>query len=196
VLNGEILSLGATTIAAEMGQRGPFSAELPFSLPAEAGGESPGLIRVYTTSPRDGGLVHLSSVPVFLQRAGQAAINPAGSEREFFAILSPGPGTTVSGGTLNLLGYSESVFEAQLNVAVCGEGGSGAPDFLCGTVDNILAEGMAMVQSPDLGQPGPFSTSITYQVSAPVQARVVLYNTSAQDGSVIHAYSLPVTLAP
>jgi hypothetical protein len=197
VLNGEILSLGtATIVAAEMGQRGPFSLDLPFTLPATATGESAGIVRVYFTSPRDGGVVHLTSVPVFLLRSGQASLSAGGSAKEFFAILSPAPLSTVTGGSLQIAGYSESVFEAVINVIVCGEGGSGSAHFLCGTEDNIIAEGLAMVQSPDLGLPGPFSATIPYSVSAPVDARVVLYEVSAMDGSISHVSSIPLTLAP
>jgi hypothetical protein len=61
----------ATTITGEYGQRGPFSVTVPFMPPANS---QPGRIQVYTTSPRDGAMEHLSSVSVMLQGADLDAL--------------------------------------------------------------------------------------------------------------------------
>lgn len=61
--DGSVIGQGAATIAADWGQRGPFEAQIAFTPPAS---EEPGRIIVFDTSPRDGGLVHLSSVGVNL----------------------------------------------------------------------------------------------------------------------------------
>ena len=61
--DGSLIGQGAATIAADWGQRGPFEAQVTFTPPAS---EEPGRIIVFDTSPRDGGLVHLSSVEVNL----------------------------------------------------------------------------------------------------------------------------------
>lgn len=60
---GSMIGQGTTIIAADWGQRGPFEAQVAFAPPAS---EEPGRIVVFAASPRDGGLVHLSSVEVRL----------------------------------------------------------------------------------------------------------------------------------
>jgi hypothetical protein len=115
---------------------------------------------------------------------------------ETITIFSPGHMQEVSGGELQVSGYSEYFFEASLSLALCGEGGSGAPHTVCGTVDNVLAEGATMIDSPDMGQPGPFQGSLSYQVSRQVRARLVVYSISPRDGSIEHASSVLVVLDP
>jgi hypothetical protein len=102
----------------------------------------------------------------------------------------------VSGGTLHLEGFSEYVFENALVRALCGEGGSGAPEPICGTDDNVLATGTAMVQSPDVGLPGPFEADLAYTVAGPVRARLAVYATSPRDGGLVHLATREVQLSP
>lgn len=64
-IDGSVIGQGTATIAADWGQRGPFEAQLTFTPPAS---EEPGRIVVFAASPRDGGLVHLSSVEVRLAK--------------------------------------------------------------------------------------------------------------------------------
>jgi LysM repeat protein len=64
--SGTQIGLASGTITGEYGQQGPFSVVVPFALPANS---QPGRIQVYTTSPRDGALEHLSSVSVVLRGA-------------------------------------------------------------------------------------------------------------------------------
>jgi hypothetical protein len=59
--DGSIIGQGTAVIAADWGQRGPFEAEVAFTSPPS---DEPGRVVVFTSSPRDGGLVHLSSVEV------------------------------------------------------------------------------------------------------------------------------------
>jgi hypothetical protein len=62
-VDGTVIGEGAATIDADWGQRGRFEAEVAFS---SAASDEPGRIIVFDASPRDGGLVHLSSVEVTL----------------------------------------------------------------------------------------------------------------------------------
>jgi len=64
--SGTQIGLAPGTITGKDGQQGPFSVVVPFTLPANS---QPGRIQVYTTSPRDGALEHLSSVSVVLRGA-------------------------------------------------------------------------------------------------------------------------------
>ena len=65
--SGGRIGLASGIITGEYGQRGPFSVTVPFTVPANS---QPGRIQVFTESPRDGALEHLSSVTVMLQGAG------------------------------------------------------------------------------------------------------------------------------
>src|SRR5262245_46401794 len=61
--SGAEIGSGSASVSGPLGQRGPFSGSVAFTL---SGGSQPGRIEVYDTSPRDGGLIHLSSVEVTL----------------------------------------------------------------------------------------------------------------------------------
>jgi hypothetical protein len=190
--NGNILTTVPVQIGADIGQRGPFNAEVEFSVDADQLGR----ISVFSTSARDGGLIHFSSVEVTLSKSG--APNRIGQilTGERLAIFEPAPQAIISGGIVRLSGYSAPVFENQLGVVICGEGGAGEPDVLCGTTDNVLARGTAMVDAPDIGQPGPFTAELPYTVSASTHARLAVYSASARDGGLIHFSSVEVTLSP
>ncbi|MCX7708077.1 MAG: LysM peptidoglycan-binding domain-containing protein [Anaerolineae bacterium] len=62
--SGEQIGLVPGIIVGELGERGPFSVTVPFSVPVNS---QPGRIQVFTESPRDGAMEHLSSVTVRIQ---------------------------------------------------------------------------------------------------------------------------------
>ncbi len=191
--DGAVITTVPVQINAEMGQRGPFGADVPFGVPSD----QPGRISVYAASARDGGLIHLASVEVTLLASGGAAsLAPGQSHDESLAIFSPLALATVSGGVAHVTGFSDYLFENQLGVVICGEGGAGAPHPICGTADNVLGTGKAYVNSPDLGQPGPFTADVPYSVTAQVHGRLVVYASSPRDGGITHLSSREVTLAP
>ncbi|MHB1293478.1 MAG: LysM peptidoglycan-binding domain-containing protein [Anaerolineae bacterium] len=64
--NGETIGQGYVTIDAEVGQIGPFTGTVVFEAPASV---QMGRISVYSISPRDGAIEHLTSVSVNLQPA-------------------------------------------------------------------------------------------------------------------------------
>jgi hypothetical protein len=189
---GQPLTTVPTIIAADVGQRGPFEAEVQFSVPAD----QPGRVSVYTTSARDGGIEHLSSVEVTLLASGPPTVLITEPRAEAFIVNAPQPFETFRGGVLRFSGQSEHVFENQLGVMLCGEGGSGDPDAICGTADNVLARGVVSVRSPDTGQPGPFDGELAYSVSAPTRARLALFITSPRDGGLTHVVTRMVVLEP
>lgn len=190
--NGAVVGQVPTQIQAEAGQRGPFSVDVPFKIDAD----QPGRISVYMTSARDGGVTHLSSVEVQLLANGSASIVPGQPRPEFITIFNPAFLAHVSGGNINVTGFSDYVFESQLGVKLCGEGGSGAPDPVCGTVDNVLGEDVAMLHSPDMGQPGPFDGNVAYKISAAMHGRVVVFDASPRDGGLTHVSTVEVMLEP
>jgi hypothetical protein len=190
---GAELALQPTTIAADAGSPGPFTIALDFAVHRG----QPGRVAVYETSALDGGIVHLSSAEVTLLPAGEVTnIVPAPAAYENMDITFPVANVEISGGTITVSGVSEYYFESQLGLLLCGGGGSGAPDALCGTVDNILASGVAMIASPEMGQPGPFSGTLTWSISEPTPGRIVVYAASARDGGLVHVTSIPVLIQP
>lgn len=190
--SGKVLATRPTTIQSLGAVRGPFDEQVPFTVTADM----PGRISVYATSARDGGLVHLASADVTL-KSGCCSEPIAGQlHNETHIIQSPAPQATVSGGHLHVSGFSDYVFESQLSLALCGAGGAGTPDDVCGTADNVLATGTAQLSAPDVGQAGPFAGDLAYQVNAAVSARLVVFSRSARDGGIVHLSTVPVTLAP
>lgn len=115
---------------------------------------------------------------------------------ETIAIFEPKAMQPISGGALQVSGYSEYFFESNLSLALCGAGGSGAPHPVCGTVDNVIAESYATIEALDIGQSGPFGGSLSYQIDRTVNARLVVYAQSPRDGGVLHASSVNLELNP
>jgi hypothetical protein len=190
--DGNIIATQPTTIQAELGTAGPYSQDVAFAVTAE----QPGRISVFTTSARDGGLEHLSSVEVTLLPGGAPTIEPVAPYTEVHSIALPAPLAEISGGMLHIEGFSEYTFEANLVLVLCGEGGSGAPDLVCGTADNVLAMAPTTIHSPDVGQPGPYSADLSYTVTSRVAARLAVYSASARDGGITHLSSVPIYLNP
>ncbi|HEX9269498.1 MAG TPA: Gmad2 immunoglobulin-like domain-containing protein [Candidatus Limnocylindria bacterium] len=60
---GTEIGTGSASVSGPLGQRGPFSGTMSYTL---SGGAQPGRVEVYDTSPRDGNLIHLSSVDLTL----------------------------------------------------------------------------------------------------------------------------------
>lgn len=190
---GSLIAQQPTTIDAELGNPGPFLAELSFSVPHE----QPGRLAVMEYSAMDGGILHLSSVEVTLLPGGGANLLPQPVSGENIDIQSPTPNSTIAGGSLTVTGFSEYYFEATLGLVLCGAGeGGGAPDAICGDSNNILASSYAMIDAPDIGQPGPFSGTLTWAVSAETHGRIVVYAQSMRDGGITHLSSIPVLIQP
>lgn len=60
---GAEIGSGSASVTGPLGARGPFNGSVAYTL---GGATQYGRIEVYDTSPRDGGLIHLSSVEVTL----------------------------------------------------------------------------------------------------------------------------------
>ena len=60
---GTEIGSGTVSVSGALGARGPFTGTVTYAL---AGPFQHGRIEVFDTSPRDGGLIHLSSVEVML----------------------------------------------------------------------------------------------------------------------------------
>ncbi|GIK55309.1 MAG: hypothetical protein HND44_12850 [Chloroflexi bacterium] len=178
--DGTQLGLTAVTIAAEMGQRGPFEATLPFTV----SGEQQAFIQVFATSPRDGGVTHLNAVGVMLTD-GVAAIRPSLPDTtERIRITQPALAANISGGVVQVTGEGVASFEQTLLVELLDEDGT------------VLASQPVIVNAPDLGQPGAFSAELPYSVATANPGRIVVRDVSPAFGGDIHLASVEVTLSP
>ncbi|HWQ47304.1 MAG TPA: Gmad2 immunoglobulin-like domain-containing protein [Longilinea sp.] len=191
--DGSNLAQATTQVDGEYGGRGPFSTELTFSVDHD----QPGRISAYTLSMRDGGLIFLNSVPVLLLSTGSSSIQSAGSDIAPVQFISPIMGETISGGTLVIHGVANQAFENTLNLAVCGAGGSGEPNLLCGTADNILESGLALeVEPADSNGQMTFSYVYHFFFTAETPVRIAVYSISPRDGGIEWLSSVEVTLRP
>jgi hypothetical protein len=189
--SGAVLALQPTIIASEAGTPGPYTMDLSFTVASE----QPGRISVYETSARDGGIIHLTSVELTLSPSSSSVVSNVIS-LENISIGFPPANVELGGGFVEVTGFSEYYFESTLGLMLCGAGGVGEAHDLCGTVDNVITSTFAMIDVPELGMPGPFSGELTWSVSEPTPARIVVYAESPRDGGLLHVNSIPVLLIP
>jgi len=179
--DGAILFTGSTTIQADVGQRGPFTADLAVDLPAS---DQEATLQVYSDSARDGGITHLSSVGVILSPGGPIEIRPASPSPEKIQILAPAINEQAAGGTVHVEGIGAASFEQSLLIEVVdGEG-------------RVVGVQPVIVQAGEMGQPGPFSADVSYSLSAAGPGRVQVRDISPAAGQDLHIASVEVNLSP
>ncbi len=178
--DGSQLAVVPTIIQADAGERGPFSAEIPF----EIEGERQAFILVTSDSPRDGGITHLASVGVTLAAGGAEEIKSVEPHPERIVILQPTLGAVVSGGLARVSGFALASFEQTLVVEVLDEAG------------NVIGSLPVVVEAPEWGQPGPFNAEVTYTLAAPGAGRIVVRDPSVVFEGNVHLASVEVRLEP
>ncbi|MGD8554052.1 MAG: Gmad2 immunoglobulin-like domain-containing protein [Anaerolineales bacterium] len=178
--DGTQIALTPTTIGADLGQRGPFAVDVPFTIT----GERNAFIQVYDQSARDGGIIHLETVGVTLADSGPANIVPGTVHPEQIHIQLPLPGDTVSGGVAHVEGFGLASFEGTLVIEVYDETGT------------MVGQEPIIVQAPDLGFPGPFSADVAYNVASIGPGRIVVRDPSVAFVGDYHISSVEITLAP
>lgn len=178
--DGTEVATQPTTIAADVGQRGPFEADLYFNVPG--GGNA--FVQVYSRSPRDGGITHLASVGVVLGMGGVPMVVPGDRHPEDIVISQPQTAATISGGTLHVEGIAVASFEQTLLIELHDAEG------------NVVASQPVIVHAPDWGQPGPYSANIPYSVATSGPGRVVVRDVSPASGGDVHLASVDVDLNP
>ena len=176
-----VLAQQAVTIAADVGQRGPFQADLTFDV---GSAEHPGAVNVFTTSARDGGITHLASVLVTLAATGSETVREGEAPQERIALSAPAPGAAVSGGVAHVEGYGWASFEQTLLVEIVDVSGA------------VVGSSPVIVQAPDLGFPGPFVVDVPYGPLAAGPGRVIVRDVSPAFGQTIHQATVDVDLSP
>jgi hypothetical protein len=170
--DGSELTIHPLTIAADIGQRGPFAGDVHFSVD----GERHALIQIYDQSARDGGIVHLASMGVILLSEGPEEIVSGDPHPEAIVIGQPEFGATVSGGVVHV--------EGTLIIEVHDAEG------------NIVGLQPIIVQAPDWGFPGPFSADVPYEVVVEGPGRIVVIDPLPVFDGLGHISSVEITLAP
>lgn len=178
--DGNELSVVPAQIAAELGERGPFEAEVPFTI----GEERQAFIQVFATSARDGGITHLAAVGVSIAPSGPENIVAVEPHPERIVILEPAQGASISGGMVHVEGFGLASFEQHLLVEVYDEQGS------------LAGSQPVTVQSPEMGHPGPFSADVSYNVQTAGAGRVVVRDPSPAFNGDVHLSSVEVRLEP
>lgn len=179
--DGVEITTASAQIGADVGQRGPYAVDVPFSVSQE----QPGFVQVYAVSARDGGVTHLSSVVVTLMPNGTASLNAAAERPEQLQLRQPAPGAEISGGVLHVEGFGLASFEQTLVVELLDENGT------------VLASVPVIVQAPDMGQPGPFSADLPYTLAAAsAPARLQVRDVSPAHGGNTHLTSIEISLRP
>ena len=178
----EVLAQQPVTIQTELGQRGPFAADIVFDFEGEV--EQPGEVRVFSSSPRDGGLTHLATAQVSLAASGLPEIRAADPHDELIAITSPSAGDTIRGGMVRVEGIALASFEQTLLVEVYDADG------------HLATRAHVTVAAPDYGNWGPFYTDVPYTVGAAGPGRIVVIDPSPAFGQSLHLASVGVRLEP
>jgi hypothetical protein len=178
--DGSELTIHPLTIAADIGQRGPFAGDVHFSVD----GERHALIQIYDQSARDGGIVHLASMGVILLSEGPEEIVSGDPHPEAIVISQPEFGATVSGGVVHVEGFGLASFEGTLIIEVHDAEG------------NIVGLQPIIVQAPDWGFPGPFSADVPYEVVVEGPGRIVVIDPLPVFDGLGHISSVEITLAP
>lgn len=181
LLDGTELAFEPILIGAPLGERGPFEGQLEF----EVDSDQQAVLQVLSTSPRDGGLTHVSSVIITLVPAGfPENITTAEPHRERIIIESPAPGEEISGGEIQVFGIALPSFEGTLVVRLIGPDG------------DVMVEEPLIVDAPDIGQYGTFQITLSYEIEEPIPARVLVTDPSPAFGGHNHVNSVEVRLTP
>jgi hypothetical protein len=158
-----------------------FIATLPFTVAEERNA----FLQAYVTSPRDGGVTHLTSMGMLVMPGGAAEVRLAEpGEIERLQILVPAEGAAVSGGVVHVAGFGLATFEQTLLIEVHD------------AADAVIGLQPVLVQAPDFGLPGPFATDVAYTLSAAGPGRIVVRDISPAHGSDVHRSSVEVDLTP
>jgi len=170
----------SSIIQAEISQRGPFNGKLDFVIT----GERQAFIQVFTVSPRDGAITHLSSVGIILSESGPEEIRYAESRTEQIHITKPSSGDFISGGVVTVDGFGWAGFENTLVIELQDQDG------------NVIVGTPVTIAVQEMGQPGPFRATIPYAIATEGPARIVVRDISPAYGGDSHLSSIEINLAP
>ncbi|MCS6962795.1 Gmad2 immunoglobulin-like domain-containing protein [Thermoflexus sp.] len=167
-------------IASDVGKRGPFEVEIPFAVDRER----QAFLQVYATSPRDGGITHLSTAGILLIPGGPSELRPPPPSRERILIQHPVIAQRIRGGVVVVQGIGVARFEQTLVAELLDEEG------------DLLGARTITLDAADPGHPAPFRVEIPYRISRSGPGRVVVRDPSPAFAGDFHRTSVEVWLEP
>lgn len=190
-MDGNEQVLLPTTIQAEMGTRGLFSEELELN----ARLDSSAMLQIFSRSAKDGSLEHLNSrILNFVSDFDEPENLYPLTEKIVITGLRVGQFNTRL--ELQAEGLAVGIFENTLEYKLCGDGGVGTSDFICGGADNVITAGIIQLEAPEMGQPGTFILRAEIPHGKWKTGRLVIYTTSAANGEIEHASSAIIKNGP
>jgi hypothetical protein len=178
--DGTQLAIIPAQIQADLGERGPFSVDVSFTVPEER----QAFLQVFSDSARDGGITHLSTVGLTLLPAGEAQIVRREPYPEQIHITSPTLGAVVRGGLVRVEGIAIASFEQTLIVELLDEDGS------------VLVTQPITLTAEELGVHAPFTIDLIYSVARAQAGRVVVRDPSPAFPGDQHLSSVEIRLEP
>lgn len=178
--DGTEIAEAIATIEANLGERGPYEVDVPFTVT----GEQQAFIQVLSRSARDGGITHLNSVGVTIAETGPVEIVTVDPRPARITIHEPAPGDIVSGGVAAVSGFGQASFEQTLVIEVQDEQG------------NVVGSEPVIVEGPGLGEPGAFSVNVAYSVTSAGPGRIVVRDPSPAFGGDTYVTTVEITLEP
>ena len=189
----DMLELGTTNTILQTSQTQPVPFEIQVEyIPGEA---QDALLQVYQLNPSGGSLLHLNSRMVKLSPSDPPK-NTEQSSTETMQIDSLRIIQNNNKLELQADGFAGNLFENSLSYKLCGDGGTGSADLVCGTVDNIMLQGVTTIQTKEVGGTGAFSIRTQLQNGQWKQAYLVIYSVSMANGEVTHAASMMIKNGP
>jgi hypothetical protein len=171
LLDGEggVLDEGFTTATCGSGCRGDFSFRVRYTL-AE---EQAGTLRLFELSAEDGS--EINAVEISLTLTASSGELPA------IVVETPAPGDVVTS-PVTIAGTAD-VFEATVSIRIYD------------SVNNLIVDTFTTATC-GTGCRGDFSIEIPFAVAERQGGRIVVFESSAKDGSMINVVEIPVTLVP
>jgi hypothetical protein len=190
-LDGTELAKTSLQIKADPGTRAGFSGDLSFT----PGENQDALLQVYSTSAEGGILQHLNSSLVKLVSSSNStdAVSLGSETIEIDSVQIISNNNKLE---LQASGLAGGVFENTLHYKLCGQGGKGGPDFVCGTIDNIMLTGIIQLNAKEMGDTGTFSITAPLSNGQWKYATLVVYCNSPANGEIQHAASQLIKNGP
>lgn len=179
--DGRVITQRLTYLWAPPGHSGVFTTEVSFRIEAVA---EAARLEVSTEDTRSARLGHLTTVDLVLLSVGAPRIYPALHGPERLAILSPGEGASVSGGTVRVRGAGWAEADVPIMVQLLDRYGA------------VLASAEARLTSPAVGQLGTFEVDIAYHIPYAQYAWVAAFEGTSDGAGLVHFSSHEIWLQP
>lgn len=178
--DGRVLMREIKTYNSPPGARVTIGTEISYEITAVA---ETGRIQISTVDGH-GRTSALASVDVILLSVGAADLNPAGDNFEAIVIRQPGSNSLIQGGTMRVAGLARPRSERPLMIELHTNEGK------------IVGTRQVTVEASDVGQYGDFAIDVPYNISAPTQVRLMVWERGDRIPGIVHLSSLEVLLSP